>query len=124
MKVGRLRHRLQLQKQVDFEDSSGEIVRDYEDLADGEVWGSIEPMSGREFVAAQQINSEITTRIVIRWRKGIEATTRVTHELDYDSPPGLEVYDVVAPLEDPIVNRRWITLLCIKRASEGFRSGD
>lgn len=123
MKVGRLRHRLQLQKQVDFEDSSGEMVRGYEDLADGEVWGSIEPLSGREYVAAQQIQADITTRIVIRWRRGIEATNRILHTLDYNSPPGLEVYDVVAPLADPIVNRRWITLLCIHRIAEGFRSG-
>lgn len=121
MKVGKLRHRLQLQKLVDAEDSSGEIVRDYENVV--EVWGSIEPVSGREFVAAQQINSEITTRIVIRWRKGVEATNRILHSQDYDSPPVVDVYDVVAPLADPVVNRRWITLLCVKRASEGFRSG-
>ncbi|TGE33172.1 phage head closure protein [Desulfosporosinus sp. Sb-LF] len=32
------------------------------------IWASIEPLSGREYYAAQQVNAEITHRIKIRYR--------------------------------------------------------
>lgn len=113
MKVGRLRHRLRLERRIDVEGDDGEIEPGYRLIA--EVWGSIEPMSGREFFAAQQVNAEASVRIVIRWREGVEATSRVVN--------GSDLYDVVAPLADPVINRRWLTLLCKRRESEGWRSG-
>jgi SPP1 family predicted phage head-tail adaptor len=121
VKVGRLRHRLVLQSMQDL-DVDGEVVPSWTDLA--EVWGSVEAMSGREYFAAQQVNSDVTTRIVVRWRTGVEAAGRVLHQVSADSPPAYDVYDIVAPLADPVITRRWITLLCVKRASEGFRSGE
>lgn len=129
MKVGKLRHRVRLQRQVDHEDSSGEIVRMWEDIdladssGDGKVAAAIEPLSGREYVAAQQVNAEASVRITIRWRPNIEATTRVVHEALPGSPGLTDVYDVIAPLADPVINRRWITLLCTRRVAEGYRSG-
>jgi SPP1 family predicted phage head-tail adaptor len=127
--VGRLRHRVRLQRQVDHEDSSGEVVRMWEDLdlsdssTDGKVAAAIEPLSGREFVAAQQINSEASVRVTIRWRPGIESSMRVVHESYPGSPALTDIYDVLAALADPVINRRWITLLCARRTAEGYRSG-
>ena len=37
------------------------------------VWCAIEPLSGREFWAQQQVQSEITARIRIRYRSDISA---------------------------------------------------
>ncbi len=35
------------------------------------VWAAIEPLSGREFFAQQQVQSEITVRIRIRYRNDV-----------------------------------------------------
>lgn len=122
MKVGKLRHRIVLQQRADAENAQGEVVPTWTDLA--EVWGSIEPVSGREYFAAQQVNAEITARIVIRHRPGVNAAGRVLHQTNQsDSPAEYDVYDVVTALEDPVIGKRWITLLCVRRMAEGFRSG-
>ncbi|MEK8132913.1 phage head closure protein [Paenibacillus filicis] len=41
------------------------------------VWGGIEPLRGREFFSAQQVNAEVTTRIRLRYRDGIDRTMLV-----------------------------------------------
>lgn len=120
MKVGRLRHRGILQRRVDAELEGGEIVPDFVTVA--EIWISIEPMSGREYFTAQQIAADVTTSIKMRWRPGIDSTYRILHQISGDSPPAYEIYDITEALEDPIILRRWITLLCTKRFAEGFRT--
>lgn len=123
MKVGRLRHRIILQQRSDAENAEGEVVPGWTDLA--EVWGSIEPVSGREYFAAQQVNAEVTTRIVIRHLTGVNAAGRVLHQTNPgNSPATYDTYDIISALEDPVIGKRWITLLCVRRMSEGFRRGD
>ncbi len=122
MKVGRLRHRIVLQQRADAENASGEVIPTWTDLA--RVWASIEPVSGREYFAAQQVSAEITARITIRYRSGVNAAGRVLHQTNQsDSPAEYDVYDIITALEDPVINKRWITLLCVRRMAEGFRSG-
>ena len=41
------------------------------------VWGSAQPLRGREFFAAGAINSEATVRFRIRYRSGITGAMRV-----------------------------------------------
>lgn len=123
MKVGKLRHRVILQRRADVENADGEVVPTWTDLA--EVWGSLEPVSGREYFAAQQVNAEVTTRILVRWITGVEAAGRVLHQTNQsNSPAEYDVYDIVSALEDPVIGKRWITLLCVRRVAEGFRSGN
>lgn len=122
MKVGRLRHRIILQRRQDVV-VSGEVVPAWEDIAP--IWASITPLSGREFFAAQQVAADVTTSILIRWRADVEAAGRILHQTNQsNSPAEYDVYDIVAPLPDPVIGKRWITMLCTKRASEGFRSGE
>lgn len=44
------------------------------------VWAGIEPLRGREFFAAMAENAEVTTRIRIRWRPGIDRTMTVQYK--------------------------------------------
>lgn len=44
------------------------------------VWAAIEPLQGKEFIAAMQENAEVTTRIRIRYRSGIDRTMTVRHK--------------------------------------------
>ena len=43
------------------------------------VWASVESLSGREYMAAQQINAERVQRVVIRDRDDVMPHMRVTH---------------------------------------------
>ena len=42
-----------------------------------EVWGSVEPLRGREFWAAKELQAEVSTRIRIRYLDGITPKMQV-----------------------------------------------
>lgn len=75
MKIGDLRHRITLQKLEMVQDSYGQPTETWTDVAT--VWAAVNPISGREFFQAETINSEITHKILIRHRAGIEPSMRV-----------------------------------------------
>lgn len=75
MKIGKLRHRVTLQEYISSKDSFGAEVENWSDMAT--VWASVEPLSGREYFAAQQVNAEISTKITIRYRAGIKPIMHV-----------------------------------------------
>jgi len=78
MRIGDLRHRITLQKAERARDSYGGEQLQWADFA--KVWAAIYPLQGREYFAAQQINAEVSTKIVIRYIKGVEPTMRVNFE--------------------------------------------
>lgn len=123
MRAGQLRHRITLQRPVATQDEWGDPSPSWEDVAT--VAASIESISGREFFSAQQVQADVTTRITIRWRNGIEPAMRITHATAAQqamSPPEFTIYDIEAILPDP-TGRRSIVFMCRNRNSEGFRSG-
>ena len=78
MRIGKLRHRVILQEYISSKDSFGAEVETWSDIAT--VWASIEPLSGREYFAAQQINAEVSAKITIRYRASVKPTMRVLFE--------------------------------------------
>ena len=42
-------------------------------------WAAVEPLTGREYLAAGALLSEVTARIRMRYRPGITAADRVIH---------------------------------------------
>ena len=42
-------------------------------------WAAVEPLAGREYLAATALLSEVTARIRMRYRPGITAADRVIH---------------------------------------------
>ena len=86
IEAGRLRHRVRIEQLTYLLDSHGD---QYQDPETGEsrpewvevdtVWAAIEPLSAREFIAAQSTQSQITARIVIRYRDGLDASMRLVH---------------------------------------------
>lgn len=106
MRSGMLRHRVTLQRFQQGQDAYGGPVETWEDVAT--VWASLEAMSGREFFASQQAQSEITQRIRIRYRADVTADMRAIHNG--------KVFNIVAPLPD---NRnRELVLMCQKVSCE------
>ena len=84
--AGRLRHWVSLQRFGFVMDSAGDAVQDpdtgelrreWTELA--AMWAAIEPSSAREFNASQVGQSEVTGKIVIRYRPDILPTDRIVH---------------------------------------------
>ena len=87
MRAGLLRHRVTIQEKGTVERNSyGEEVITWAEV--DTVWGSVEPLLGKEFLAAKREGAEVTTRIRIRYRSGITPTMRVvwgSHTYDIES---------------------------------------
>ena len=77
LSAGRLRDRVTIQTKSITRDAYGAEVVTWAALAT--VWASVESLSGREYMAAQQINAERVQRVVIRDRDDVMPHMRVTH---------------------------------------------
>jgi SPP1 family predicted phage head-tail adaptor len=86
--AGRLRHRVLIEQYALNVDSNGDAIQDpntgqtfgqWVEVAT--VWAAIEPLSAKEFIASQATQSQITARIVIRQRSGLDASMRLVHML-------------------------------------------
>lgn len=105
----KLRHRLQLQEQIETQDeNTGAIDVVWQDLA--EIWGEVSPLSGKEFVTAAEEKSKVTARILIRYRP-IDSKQRIIHTSKN------KIYNIEAVLDDNETGYDHITLM----VSEGVR---
>lgn len=110
LSAGRLRHRVRIEKPTYKQDQvTGEMVRDWDLVAD-KVPAAIEPLSAREFISAQAMQSQVTTRIVMR-KRVIDATMRIVHRG--------QVYNVHGVLPDAVSGLEYVTCPC----SAGVNSG-
>lgn len=78
MNIGRLDKRVVLERFTTGSDEIGQPIETWEPLAT--VWAAVEPLNGREFFAAGSAQSEVTTRIRIRYRPGITSGDRVNQD--------------------------------------------
>lgn len=77
MKSGQLRHRVTVQSLTVTQDEYGAPVETWTTMAT--VWVSIEPLEGREYFAARQVNAEVTGRIRMRYLPGVLPSMRVLY---------------------------------------------
>ncbi|MHA6639934.1 phage head closure protein [Stutzerimonas frequens] len=114
MQAGKLRHRVQIQELIQTQDTeTGIAIMAWSDWpAPGQrLWASIEALSAREFIAAQAGQSEITARIVIRYRPGILPTMRILHRG--------KVYAIHGVLPDAHSGLEYLTLPVSEGVSDG-----
>lgn len=78
MNPGELRHRIIIQKQITTQDTFGEQYEEWDNITT--VWANINPISGREFFAAESVNSEITHKVRLRYREDIKPDMRVSYK--------------------------------------------
>jgi SPP1 family predicted phage head-tail adaptor len=67
------------------------------------VWAAVEPLSGRELLAAQQAQSEVTLRVRMRFRSDVTAAMQLLH--------GNKTYEVASVI-DLKGRRRELELMC------------
>ena len=77
MQAGRLDLRVTVERFTTTTDSWGQPVEKWAPLFT--CWAAVEPLAGREFIAAQAAQSEVTAIIRIRFRPWMTAQDRVIH---------------------------------------------
>lgn len=114
MQAGKLRHRVQIQQLIQTQDpdtGSAQVAWSDWPASGKKLWASIEALSARDFIAAQANQSEITARIVIRYRPGILPTMRILHRG--------KVYAIQGALPDADSGLEYITLPVSEGVSDG-----
>lgn len=101
MRPGTLRHRVEIQALTVTEDDIGNQVYEWQTIAT--VWASVEPLKGREYWAAAQIQAETTVKVTIRYLAGITTAHRVEF--------GEKLYDIQSII-DPEERNRELILMC------------
>lgn len=74
MKAGLLRDIIDLEQRVVTRNAIGDEVVTWSLVQ--QVYASIQPIRGREFLSLREMQSDITTRIVIRYLAGVETAMR------------------------------------------------
>lgn len=118
MRAGTLRHKIRIERYAYLTDDDGNVIQDpstgetsQEWQLVAEPWASIEPLSAREFLAAQAAQSKISARIVIRYRDGLDAAMRIVHRS--------KIYNIEGSLADKNSGLEYLTL----PVSEGVGDG-
>lgn len=105
MRAGKLRHTIAIERATSEPNEIGEMIPTWAPIAT--VAASIEPLTGREYYAAQSLQSEVTTKIRLRHLPGILPSDRITH--------GAAIYDVLEVI-DPEMRNIELVLMCKSHA--------
>ncbi len=104
MRAGKLRHKLRVQEQVRTRTTDGGFSESWEDVYT--VWGSINPLRGPEALTAEQLKSEITCRINVRYHSGITNANRMVLEASSS-----QIFDIKSVI-NPEYRNIYLTLMC------------
>jgi SPP1 family predicted phage head-tail adaptor len=108
VRAGTLRHQVKIQERVIQQDPVTGAAREFYRTKYEGVPAAIEPISGREFLSADQVRAEVRAKITIRSGLDTSPKDRVLFQS--------RAYDIQAVLDDPTFKRHQ-ELMC----SEGVR---
>jgi SPP1 family predicted phage head-tail adaptor len=101
VKIGKLRHWITIEQVVETQDFDGSVIETWSTFA--AVQASIEPISGREYFAAQSTQADVTHRISLRYLEGVIPKMRVKY--------GLRIFDILSVINVNERNRE-LQLMC------------
>lgn len=112
MEAGKLRHPVEIQQKITPRDPvTGDFLAPaWVEFA--KVWAAVEDLSARDMIAAKAGQSQVTGRMVIRYRIGVLPTMRVIHRGETYSIEG-------PPLADKKSGLEYLTLLVSKGVKDG-----
>lgn len=111
MDPGKLRHRITIQRKEQTQNpNTGAMTTTWATVAT--VWAAVEPLSAREFIAAQAVQSDVSVRITMRYRPGITSAMRLLHDG--------KTYNITGVLADKASGREYITLPCAELPHDGI----
>lgn len=102
--IGRLSHRLALEREVRTGDGGGGATVIWETVA--EMWGAVEMTSGTERVRAGAVAGEANTIITVRYRDDAVPAMRFRN--------GTQIFEIVSAL-DVDGRRRYLRCQCQRR---------
>lgn len=119
---GKLRHRINIEQKLEQLDSSGHVVQNqgtgeiqFEWALVGKVWAAKLPLSARERLLAEQINSSVNTRFVIAYQDQFAGINVANYRINHNGV----FYNLVAPFEDQDSGREWLTIMAIRGLTNG-----
>ena len=105
--IGKLRHQVEILKPIIITDQLGQEIEIWE--VQHSVWASIEPLSGKEYFSAKQVNSEVNVKITLRYINSLLPHWVVQF--------GQRVFNI-----ETIINfeekNKYLQLLCSEKAGE------
>lgn len=101
MRAGTLDQRIELQELVEGFDDYGQPLSEWQTVLS--AWAAVEPLQGREYLAAMQAQSETTIRVRLRYRPGIKSAMRVKH--------GAKLYGIQSVIDVKSTGRE-LVLMC------------
>lgn len=110
IKAGRLRHRIDIDRLVVTANADGIRTETWVEHYTG-VPAAVEPLSAREFIAAQAVQSAVTKRVTIRFKPDIDASMRIRH--------GDAIYNIEGVLEDLDSGRSYLTMPVSSGVNDG-----
>lgn len=105
--IGKLRHQVALLKPVISKDELGQEIENLE--VQKAVWASIEPLSGKEYFSAKQVNSEVNVKITLRYIESLLPQWVVRF--------GQQTFNIEAIINFEEKNK-YLQLLCSEKVSE------
>ena len=108
MSAGKYRRRVTFQQRVNTTDSFGQSSVAWTDLFT--LWAAVEPLSGREILAAGAERAEDMYRIVIRYRTGITTQMRIKY--------GGKVFDITSET-DILSKHKETEIMCKSGVNDG-----
>ena len=75
MDIGKLRHYVQIQSSANAQDDCGQQSKVW--TTEESIFASIQPLRGQELLEFQQINAELTHRIIIRYTSNATPAKRI-----------------------------------------------
>lgn len=111
MNIGKLRHRVTIEQLIVEQDSDGAQIESWVNPFGMDLWAEIQPLSGRELIASQSLQSEVKARIIIRYRDGVVPTMRVLHRGN--------IYNIAAVIPDIKTGKEYLTLQVTYGVNEG-----
>jgi SPP1 family predicted phage head-tail adaptor len=108
MQAGKLSERVTLQSKQVARNGIGEEVVTWADIAT--VWAQVEPLRGREFFAASQMQTSVDVRMRIRYGVNVGPEDRAL----WRGQP----HDIVSVIE-PNAERTMLELMCVSGVRDG-----
>ena len=105
MRAGRLRELITIKEKVVTLNAYGEEEIVWIAITNGsDIPAGVEPISGKEYFEAKQINESISTKIIIRYMTGINSAMRIYH--------GSDEYEILSPPIDAGTRKRQLEIMC------------
>jgi SPP1 family predicted phage head-tail adaptor len=101
VRIGKLRHLITIEQVAETQDTDGSAIETWSTFA--AVQASIEPISGREYFAAQSTQADVTHRISLRYLDGVIPKMRVKY--------GSRLFDILSAINVNERNRE-LQLMC------------